>query len=218
MKATMIKLGITALLLFAISGAHAQTFREWFRQKRTQREYLLQQIAALRVYSGYLKRGYDIVKDGTGAISEFTGGEFGLHRDYFTRLKEVDPALLRSGKVESVITLHTEMERQRLQAWRQVNGSDHLSMDEKQYIRKFLDGLGHGSDTELEEMLIVVTAGRLDLSDDERIKRIDTIYRNAQKLYTIHQNSLPALIAMMEGRKRETAEVELLRKMYGVGQ
>ena len=46
----------------------AQTWAEWFRQKATQKKYLLQQIAALHVYSGYLSKGYSIAKDGLNTI------------------------------------------------------------------------------------------------------------------------------------------------------
>lgn len=216
MKATMVKTGMVVLLMCACFNADAQTFKEWFRQKKTQREYLLNQIAALHVYSGYLKRGYNIVKDGTDAISDFTGGEFGLHRNYFSRLKEVDPELLRSGKVESTIRLHSEMERQRVETRRQINRSDYIATDEKRYLGKLIDGLAHDADNELEELLMVIHSDRLELTDDERIKRIDGIYRRSQELYALHQNTLPMAIGLMESRQREASEIELLRKMYEV--
>ncbi len=51
------------LVLFALlhsSGTKAQTFDEWFRQSATQKKYLLQQIAGLQVYIGYVQKGYSI--------------------------------------------------------------------------------------------------------------------------------------------------------------
>ena len=52
-------------MLFAIisTGTRAQTFAEWFRQSATQKKYLLQQIAALQVYIGYVQKGYSIAKE-----------------------------------------------------------------------------------------------------------------------------------------------------------
>jgi len=40
------------LVVSAGSNLQAQTFAEWFQQKKTQKKYLLQQIAALQVYIG----------------------------------------------------------------------------------------------------------------------------------------------------------------------
>jgi uncharacterized membrane protein YobD (UPF0266 family) len=72
------------LVLFALlsSGVKAQTFAEWFRQGATQKKYLLQQIAALQVYIGYMQQGYSIAKQGLNTISDVNNGEYNLHKDY----------------------------------------------------------------------------------------------------------------------------------------
>ena len=59
----MKKLLILSTMVLCADNLSAQTVAEWFRQKATQRKYLLQQIAALHVYSGYLSKGYSIAKD-----------------------------------------------------------------------------------------------------------------------------------------------------------
>ena len=45
------------LFLFVSMLLSAQTTAEWFNQKATQKKYLIQQIAALQVYIGYLQKG-----------------------------------------------------------------------------------------------------------------------------------------------------------------
>ena len=54
----------TLLILFVLAGglSQAQTFNEWFRQKATQKKYLIQQIAALQVYLDYVQKGYAIAQ------------------------------------------------------------------------------------------------------------------------------------------------------------
>ncbi len=61
-----ILLVIATVLLF--QSANAQTWDEWFKQKKTQKKYLVQQIAALRVYLDYLKKGYTVVHNGLNTI------------------------------------------------------------------------------------------------------------------------------------------------------
>lgn len=211
----VIKATIAALFLSSFMCLQAQTFREWFKQKKTQKEYLIQQISALWAYGSQLKTGYDVIKDGTGIIGGSVGSEFNLHKDYFGRLKEVDAYLLKNGKVESVIELHTEMEKQRTHVWRVLSGSDFMTGEEKQHIRTFLEGLARSSDNELQDMQIVLSPGMLELTDDERIKRLDKVYRNSQEIYRIHKNNLPQLIAISDQRQERSRDMELLRRMYG---
>ncbi|ULT42931.1 conjugal transfer protein TraI [Niabella defluvii] len=77
LKSERMKKILLFLLLVVSAGSNlqAQTFAEWFQQKKTQKKYLLQQIAALQVYIGYAKKGYNIAKDGLNTIGGFTRGE-----------------------------------------------------------------------------------------------------------------------------------------------
>ncbi|MGB4400952.1 MAG: hypothetical protein WBJ10_16380, partial [Daejeonella sp.] len=70
------------LILFIVSmsgNLMAQTWDEIFKQKETQKKYLVQQLAALKLYAGYLKKGYDIADKGISSIKAFSNGEFKLH-------------------------------------------------------------------------------------------------------------------------------------------
>lgn len=67
---------------YGFSGTRAskvQTFHEWFRQKKTQKKYLIQQIAALKVYLGYVQKGYSIAQKGLTTVSNIKKGNFDLH-------------------------------------------------------------------------------------------------------------------------------------------
>lgn len=209
---------ILATIAFLVSmqaTGHAQLLKEWLKQKQTQREYLLQQIAALRVYGTYLKKGYKFVKDGTGLISDFTGGEFNLHRDYFNSLENVNPELLKSGKVEAILAMQQDMESQRTNARSKINPSEYFSAAEKQAIRRYLDNLENSCDTELEELMMVLTDGKLELTDDERIERIGKLYAATGNLYLTHRKAIPGMLQMMLGREREETDIKILKKLYG---
>lgn len=65
--------GMTLLLALLLSGfsgtVQGQTWGEFFQQKKTQKRYLLQQIAALQVFIGQAKKGYDLVGSGLRTIT-----------------------------------------------------------------------------------------------------------------------------------------------------
>jgi hypothetical protein len=93
----------TAISTGMAATAKAQTFAEWFQQNKTQKKYLLRQIAALQVFSGYLKQGYQVATKGLSSISGSLQTENSLHTTYYNRLKTVDPVVKNNDMVKDVM-------------------------------------------------------------------------------------------------------------------
>ncbi|WP_341836812.1 hypothetical protein WJU16_02830 [Chitinophaga pollutisoli] len=60
------------------------TFKEIFKQKKTEIQYLSRQIAELQLYIGAVKKGYTIVQSGLGTIHNIKNGEFTVHDLFYT--------------------------------------------------------------------------------------------------------------------------------------
>ncbi|MDT4843538.1 hypothetical protein D3C71_89640 [compost metagenome] len=207
-------INVWILSLFILVGpGHAQTYNEWFRQKKTQKEYLLKQITALHTYSNYLKKGYGIVKDGTGAISDITGEALDLHKSYFFSLKSVNPELLKSGKVSAIIDFHKNMDIQRRSTWKRIGLSDLFTPPERIHIRALFDGLEKDCNRTLQELEMVVTNGKIELKDDERLQRIDAMYMATQKLYKLHRGTITAVNGVMDGRQWQLKQEKTLKQL-----
>src|SRR5690242_12522106 len=99
----MNKIIIVIALMFSVQISNAQTFNEWLRQKKTQKQYLLQQVAALKVYLEYLKKGYKIVDKGLTIVGDIKQGKFDLDIEYLESLKNVNSAVSGSAKVASIV-------------------------------------------------------------------------------------------------------------------
>ena len=92
---------VTMLLLnFCLSG-QSQVLDEWTNQSATQKKYLVQQIASLKVYIDYLEKGYNITEKGLNTISDLKNGEgkvfkyeneaIALHKDEQGELHALHP-------------------------------------------------------------------------------------------------------------------------------
>src|ERR1019366_7395881 len=114
---------LTAIGLLGISGLEAQTFAEWFRQKKTQIRYLEQQIAALKVYTGYLEKGYHIAQSGLTTIGEIKNGEFSLHQTFFSSLSQMNPAIGAGARVAEIIALQLSIIEKYTTCYQQVRQS-----------------------------------------------------------------------------------------------
>lgn len=206
------------LLLLApvVTGLKAQTFSEWFRQKKTQKNYLMQQIAALRVYVDEAQRGYEIIREGMTRISDFTGGELGLHTQYFSSLKSVNPEILRYTKVPEIISLQARIIQNSKRASWQLNSSDAFSAGEQAYFNRVLSRLMEDSDNALDELISITTGGQLEMTDGERLKRIDRIYDDVQDKLAFSQIFCGDRVLNAVSKIKEQTDVQTSRVLQGL--
>jgi hypothetical protein len=55
---------VTILFIVISQCAHAQNWKEWTQQKKTQLKYLSEQIIAFKTYMQFVEKGYSIAKNG----------------------------------------------------------------------------------------------------------------------------------------------------------
>lgn len=181
MKRIILTLSFAALW---ISSVTAQTFDEWANQQSTQKKYLLQQIAALKVYLSYAKKGYNIVTGGINTIRNIKNGDLNLHRDFFNRLQNVNPAIRRYTKVADIIAYQVKIIKQTKLVLQQIRETKQFTEAELNYCKQVFDTLLDQCIKTVEELILVTTSGELEMKDDERLKRIDGLYVDIQDKYS----------------------------------
>ena len=206
------------LLLFASAAGslQAQTFAEWFRQKKTQKKYLLQQIAALQVYIGYAQKGYKIAKEGLTIIGSFTRGEFNLHTDYINSLKSVNPEIKHYAKVADIIALQVKIVQNYNRSYRQLNSSNAFSDNELAYISRVFSKLLDDCAKTLDELITITTYGKLEMKDDERLQKIDKLYLDMQDNFTFSQSFSNDAKVLAASRLKEKTDVQTSRALQGI--
>lgn len=212
----MKKLTIILFLLGAATGLKAQTFNELFRQNKTQKKYLIQQIAALQVYIEYAQKGYSIARDGLDAIDNFKRGEFGLHTGYFNSLKNVNPKVRNVAQVADIIALQIEIVRVSAKTFRWAQQSNAFNGDEQAYIKRVFDRLLEDCETVLDELIAVTTSGELEMKDDERLERIDVLYRDMMDKSTFCQRFSNETRTLAASRTKENRDVQMGRLIHNI--
>jgi hypothetical protein len=174
------------LIVVFVSFAHGvsgQTFNEWFRQKNTQRKYLVQQIAALKVYLNYLKEGYDIAKKGLNIVGNIKQGKFDLDMEYLESLHNVNSAIGGSVRVANVVAYQRAILIEFRKLINIAEASDFLSHEEREYISAVYSNVLSESELSLEELDRILSNSDFEMKDDERIKRIDLLYVDMKDKY-----------------------------------
>jgi hypothetical protein len=215
MDCQMNKFVFVAMLVAGSNTLSAQTFNEWFRQKKTQKEYLMQQIAALKVYLGYLKEGYNIAKKGLNTIGDIKQGKFDLDRTYLESLGNVNSAISGSGKVASIIAYQkaTIIEFRKLKE--RSSESELLTPEEKQYVSDVYSNMLRESELSIQELERVLSDSDFEMKDDERVERLDMLYIDMKDKYSFTKafsNSTRLLIAQRSKESHEIVNHESLMK------
>lgn len=202
-------------LLVISNFLYAQTWEEWFQQKKTQKKYLLEQIAALQVYLGYVKKGYDIANKGLSAIRNIKNGDFNLHRDFFGSLKAVNPRVKNYVKVAAIIALQLRIMKETKETLQGVKQLDQFTTGEIEYCSMIIGNLLEDCLKNIDELMILVTDDQLEMKDDERIKRIDVLYADMQNKYAFNALFSEEMALLSVQRMRELHEVNLSKKLNG---
>jgi hypothetical protein len=170
---------VVLVLLFISETANAQS--KW--------KEMLQQIAALQVYIGYAKKGYNIANKGINTFRNIKKGEFDLHQDFFNSLKNVNPAISNYTKVAEIIYYQVRVIKQSKQALQGIREGKQFTPVELDYCKAVFENLLNECVKTIDELLLVLTPGKPEsdsyrMTDDERIKRIDKVYLDMQDKYS----------------------------------
>jgi hypothetical protein len=181
-----------------------------------QREELLKQIAAFKVYIGYAQKGYSIAKKGLNTIGDFKRGEFNLHIDYFNSLNNINPKIKNYTRVAQIISLQVRILERYSRTMRQVNQNDLFHGDEVAYIKRVMERLIKNCDTTLDELTMVLTEGKLEMKDDERLERIDMLYQNMLESYSFCEGFSNQTRMMSVSRSTNSKDVKTSRALQGL--
>jgi hypothetical protein len=205
---------VIVIVLAALSySANGQNWNEWFRQKKTQRKYLLEQIAALKVYLDYTKKGYDIASKGLGTIRDIKSANLHMHTNYFESLSQVNPTVRNYVKVAGIISYQIKIMKQARKAIAGIKEAATFSPDEIDYCGKVFDKLLTETIENLDQLNVLVTSGKLEMKDDERLKRIDALYSGMQEMYGFCCAFSEEIALLSVQRLREKHDVQLSKTL-----
>jgi len=205
---------VIAAVLFITT--HSQTLQEWTQQKKTQIQYLLNQIAANKVYLDYLQKGYVIVSDGLTTINNSKKGDFNLHRDFIGSQKTVNPAITNSAKVAAIIALQIKIIKESKQSLSGIRSIDQFTTSELDHCSMVFDRLLDGCHQNIEELFYVMTDGELTMKDDERLNRIDKLCQDMQSKYAFCASFGNEIWLLAIQRMNEQIEIDQSKIIKGL--
>lgn len=201
---------IVACILVNLS-ATAQTSNEIFDQKKTQRRYMVEQLAALKVYAGYLKKGYTVARDGIGTVRKISDGEFSLHRDFIGSLKTISPVVRRNAKLAEILTMQVEI----LTTFSTLRKTPGLQATDLNYVLEVKKRVVDDLDEFLDELIKVTTPAAYQMEDEDRIARINTLHAKVVDAYQFSGSFAADVRTLGASRLKEQHSINQINQAYG---
>ncbi len=188
------------------------------RAQSSQIKLYIKQIAANKIYIEYLQKGYKIARKGLTLIGNIKNGEFNLHRDFFNSLKGINPKIKNMSQVADMITDRVKIIGTYKTSFKKILDSDQFTPSEIEYIHAVFKKLLDDTAALLEELLKLITSDKYQMTDDERIKRIEELYTGMQDNCGFVQKFSNEILVLGAQRMKEKQDVETSRALYGLPQ
>src|SRR6185312_854186 len=175
----------------------------------------VEKLAQLKKILSNMKQGYDIVSNGYSAIKDISKGNFNLHEAFLDGLMQVSPTVRKCKKVGEIIIFQTQLVKEYKSAFRRFDASNLFNANEIKYMGNVYTNLFNKSLQNLDELTMVITEGKLRMSDDERLNAIDRIYIDmGDKLAFLRTfNKENNVLAIQRGR--EMVDTKISKKLNG---
>ncbi len=176
----------------------------------------VEKLAQLKQILTDLKKGYQIVSTGYNTIKNVSQGNFNLHKAFLDALMEVSPTVINYKKVADIIKYQIRIIKEYKSAYSRFKIDVNFNPQELDYFGKVYANLFNQSLKNLDALTTVITANKLRMSDDERLKAIDDIFNSMLDKLTFlrHFNNNTTIHAIQ--RAREKKDANTLQKIYGI--
>ncbi len=176
----------------------------------------IEKLAQFKKILKNMKDGYKIIFKGYTAVKDISQGNFNLHKTFLEGLMQVSPAVKKYKRITDIISYQLRIAREYKLAYNRFKEEKQFSLEEVDYLGKVYSNLFNESLKSLDELSIVITSGKLRMSDDERLQAIDKIYLSVEEQYSFLKEFTNNTNLLSLQRKAEKAEIEMSRRLYGL--
>lgn len=156
-----------------------------------------------------MKKGYELLSGGYKTVKDMTEGNFSLHKTFLDALMQVSPAVKNYKRVAEIVEYQISIVKESRNGMNRFIKSGNFSGQEINYFEKVYGNLLNESLRNLDELTMVITADKLRMSDDERLKAVDDIYEQMQDklLFLRNFNTTSNVLALQRSKEKNDVYV-----------
>lgn len=176
----------------------------------------VEKLAQLKSILQKMYDGYEIISKGYQTIKNISEGNFSIHDLFLESLLGISPAVQKYKRVADIVQFQIQLVKEYQAAYRHFQDDKNFTPAEIDYISKVYKNLFNRSVVNLDDLLIVITAGKLRMSDYERIKAIDAIFADMEDQigFLRHFNANAYMLSLQRAKAKK--EVDVSRVLSGI--
>jgi hypothetical protein len=149
-------------------------------------------------------------------ISDWSQKQQDLYSGYYKELLQVKSVIAYYERIKDMTGKQAALVGQYDRAWNLLKSDKHFSADELQYMRSVYSGILQESVKNLDEILVVISSFKTQMSDAKRLelvdKAADRIDTNCSDLRQFNNQNYILSIQ----RAKDANEAETLKRYYGI--
>lgn len=209
----MNRIRITIFILLGLCGAH-----KTFSQSHEAQQLLLnwEKLRQLEEILDNMYRGYKILDKGYTTIKKITEGNYTIHELFIDGLMLVNPSIKNYKRIPFIIDYQKLLLKEYRRAYNRFKRDPNFNLDELEYLANVYKFLFDASLRNIDELMMIITATKLSMSDDERMQAIDRIFFDMEDKFIFLRtfNNNTQLLAIQ--RARSMNDVRTMRQLYGI--
>jgi len=174
----------------------------------------IEKLLQLKNILSDLYKGYEILTTGYNAIKSISEGNFNLHKAFLDGLLAVSPAVQKYERVIDIINDQASIVSEYKTAYNIFKQNKHFTPDELIYLSNVYNNLISGSEKNLTNLLNVMAAGTLRMSDAERLHAIDGIYSDTHEQLSFLRAFNSKTAALSTDLSKQEADMNSVRGLY----
>lgn len=161
-----------------------------------------------------MKKGYELLSGGYKSVKDMTEGNFSLHKTFLDALMQVSPTVKNYKRAGEIVNLQILLVRESKKGLSSFVKSGSFSQRELGYFEKVYGNLLDQSLRNLDQLIMVVTADKLRMSDDERLKAIDAVYLEMQDKISFLRDFNASSNVLLLQRAKESNDVSASKQFH----
>jgi hypothetical protein len=178
----------------------------------------IEKLAQMKAQYQTMVQGYRTLENGYRQVNDLVKGNFLLHQEYLDGLWAVRPSVRQYGRIQTIVQRHRQMVDEYRIVLQQLQSARMLKTQELQGLQSSMAAVVNRSNGLLDDMMLVLTPGKLRMNDEERIGLINRVDEEGSELLQQFRSIVNGYSSLVDRRMLRQREVKSIRSLYGIKQ
>lgn len=176
----------------------------------------IQKLAQFRKILKNMYDAYRILSQGYNKVKDITSGNYNVHQVFLDGLMAVSPSVRNYKRIPDIIRNQASIVKEYRRSFNYFRESGVFSAAELTYLGNVYDNLLDRSVSNVNELTMILTAGSLRMSDDERLTAIDRLADETSEQLSFLRSFNNKTGVFARERLKGKAETKTIENFYNI--